>query len=294
MIKLDDILKSINFIELIGTPTRIIKRPAQLGARDIDENCIYWISDKNIDVQYDISVGTVICSRKLSHFHPDCTYIIVDNPRLSFRDIISNHFEVKLTPFISKFASIHPSATIGMGVTIDHFVVIEEGCVIGDGCTIGSHTVLKSNTVLGRSVKLGSNNTIGGVGFGYEKNIEGNFDLLPHLGNVEIADFVEVGNNTCIDRAVMGSTKIGQNVKIDNLVHIAHGVQIGDNSLIIAHAMIGGSTVIGKNVWFAPAASVLNKKTIADDAVIGLGAVVVKDVKKGETIIGNPGKPLIR
>jgi UDP-3-O-[3-hydroxymyristoyl] glucosamine N-acyltransferase len=294
MLKLENILGSIDYLELVGLKTRFIARPVQLGASDIDEHCIYWISDKKLELQETITVGTVICSRSLTHYHPDCTYIVVDNPRLAFKEVISTHFDVRPNPFISHLAFIHPTATIGKEVTIDHFAVIEEGCVIGDNCVIGSHTILKRNTILGKAVKLGSNNTIGGVGFGYEKDLEGNYDLLPHLGNVEIEDFVEVGNNTCIDRAVMGSTKLGRNVKVDNLVHIAHGVQIGENSLIIANAMIGGSTIIGKNVWFAPSASVLNKKTIADDAVIGLAAVVVKDVKQGEIIIGNPGKPLIK
>lgn len=294
MLRLDKILSTLNYLEIIGNTERLIARPVQVDADDIDENCIYWISDKRIDLQSTVSKGTVICSSKLTHFHPECTYIIVDNPRLAFKDIVSAHFDERPVPFISHLAFIHSTAILGTDVTVDHFAVIEEGCVIGDGCIIGSHTVLKRNTVLGKEVKLGSNNTIGGVGFGYEKDLEGNYGLLPHLGNVEIADFVEIGNNSCIDRAVMGSTKIGRHVKVDNLVHIAHGVQIGENSLIIAHAMIGGSTIIGKNVWFAPSASVLNKKTIEDDAVIGLAAVVVKNVKQGETIIGNPGKPLIK
>lgn len=294
MVVLQKILSTLNHLEVVGSLERTIARPVQADASDIDENCIYWISDKKLDLQHTISFGTIICSRNLTHFHPNCTYIVVDNPRLAFKDVVFTHFDVRSTPFISHLAFIHPTARIGKDVVIDHFVVIEEGCVVGDKCIIGSHTVLKRNTVLGKAVKLGSNNTIGGVGFGYEKDLEGNYGLLPHLGNVEIADFVEVGNNTCIDRAVMGSTKISRHVKVDNLVHIAHGVQIGENSLIIANAMIGGSTIIGKNVWFAPSASVLNKKSIADDAVIGLAAVVIKDVKQGEIIIGNPGKPLIK
>lgn len=294
MIKLAAILATLNYPELVGKAERTISRPVQADADDIDENCIYWISDKKLDLQHKVTTGTVICSRNLSFFHPDCTYILVDNPRLAFKDVVSAHFDQRPAPFISHLAFIHPLAVIGNGVTIDHFAVIEAGCIIGDGCVIGSHTVLKRNTILGKEVKIGANNTIGGVGFGYEKDLEGNYGLLPHLGNVVIEDFVEVGNNSCIDRAVMGSTKIGRHVKVDNLVHIAHGVQIGENSLIIAHAMIGGSTVIGKNVWFAPSAAVLNKKTIGDDAVIGLAAVVVKDVKQGEIIVGNPGKPLVK
>ena len=116
--------------------------------------------------------------------------------------------------------------------------------------------------------------------------------MIPHIGNVVLGNNVEIGNNSCIDRAVLGSTILHDNVKVDNLVHIAHGVVIGKNSLIIANAMVAGSATIGEHVWVAPSASILNKKSIANNAVIGMGAVVLKNVNEGETIIGNPGKPL--
>ena len=109
-----------------------------------------------------------------------------------------------------------------------------------------------------------------------------------------IEDNVEVGNNTCIDKAVLGSTKIMRNVKIDNLVHIAHGVKIGENSLIIANSVIAGSTIIGKNVWVAPTANIKNNLTIGDNSTIGISAVVLKNVAENSIIIGNPGRELIK
>jgi UDP-3-O-[3-hydroxymyristoyl] glucosamine N-acyltransferase len=154
--------------------------------------------------------------------------------------------------------------------------------------------VLKYGTKIHDNAKIGANCTIGGVGFGYELDEEKKYVLLPHLGNVVLKSFVEIGNNTCIDRAVMGSTILEENVKVDNLVHIAHGVVIGKNSLIIANSMIAGSTKIGENVWVAPSVSILNKKTISDNSYIGMGAVVIKDVKENETIVGNPGKALVK
>jgi UDP-3-O-[3-hydroxymyristoyl] glucosamine N-acyltransferase len=150
--------------------------------------------------------------------------------------------------------------------------------------------VLLKGTHVGDDVIIGCNNTIGGTGFGYEKNEAGNYTVMPHLGNVVIHNKVEIGNNTCIDRAVIGSTIIGENVKIDNLVHIAHGVVIGKNSLIIANAMIGGSTVIGENCWVAPSASIINKGQIGDQATVGMGAVVTKPVEKDATVAGNPAR----
>jgi UDP-3-O-[3-hydroxymyristoyl] glucosamine N-acyltransferase len=103
-------------------------------------------------------------------------------------------------------------------------------------------------------------------------------------------EYVEIGNNTCVDRAVMGSTFLRKNVKVDNLVHIAHGCDIGENSLVIANAMVAGSVQMGKNCWIAPSSSILNKVKIAHDATIGMGAVILKDVQKGEVVVGNPGK----
>lgn len=130
------------------------------------------------------------------------------------------------------------------------------------------------------------------MGFGYEKNEQGDYEVLPHIGNVIIKDNVEIGNNNCIDRAVLGSTILHKNVKVDNLVHIAHGVVIDENSLIIAHAMIGGSTEIGKNVWVSPGALIINKLKVEDNSLIGMGAVVVRKVDKNTVVAGNPAKYL--
>jgi UDP-3-O-[3-hydroxymyristoyl] glucosamine N-acyltransferase len=195
-------------------------------------------------------------------------------------------------PFVSDKCVIDPSVTLGKGVTIRAGAVLERNCYVGDGSIIDSNTVVKRGTVIGKRVKIGANNTIGGEGFGYEKDESGQFEVLPHLGNVVIEDDVEIGNNTTIDRAVIGSTIIRRNAKIDNLVHIAHGVEIGENSLVIANAMVAGSCIIGKNAWIAPSASVLNKITVGDDAVVGIGAVVLKNVSDGETVVGNPAKDI--
>jgi UDP-3-O-[3-hydroxymyristoyl] glucosamine N-acyltransferase len=152
--------------------------------------------------------------------------------------------------------------------------------------------VIKKNTVIEANSSVGCNCTIGGVGFGYEKNSDGDFELIPHIGNVVLKNNVEVGNNTTIDRAVLGSAILHENVKVDNLVHIAHGVQIGRNSMIIANFMIAGSVIIGENSWIAPSSSILYKVVIEENVTVGLGAVVLKNVPKGDVIVGNPGRKL--
>ena len=118
------------------------------------------------------------------------------------------------------------------------------------------------------------------------------YELFPHLGGLVIEDHVHLGNNTCIDRGSLKDTIIHQGVKIDNLVHIAHNVTIGKNSLIIACSMIAGSVVIGENCWVAPSSSVRNGIYIGDNTTIGLGSVVTKSVGADETVAGNPAVPL--
>ncbi len=276
-----------------------------LNVRSIDDilfdaNTLGWCSDKNIHFLEKLSEGTVLISKELSVEFFKLTsenklnLIVVDNPRLSFAEILRVFFIEQ-----PKYGQIHISVVINESVKINlekvniaPNVVIEKDVVIGDNVIIGANTVIKSGTIIESNTKIGSNCTIGGVGFGYEPNSEGIFELIPHIGYVILKSDVEIGNNVCIDRAVLGSTILESGVKVDNLVHIAHGVHIGENSLIIAHAMIAGSVKIGKNVWVAPCASIKQKIKIGDNSFIGLGSVVLKDVQSYETVAGVPAKAL--
>jgi len=141
-------------------------------------------------------------------------------------------------------------------------VVVDNDCLIGENVRIGHNTVILPSTIVGDNVSIGCNCTIGNTGFGYEKDNDGVYKKIAHLGNVIIEDNVDIGNNTCIDRAVLGSTIIGENTKIDNLVHIAHGVKIGRNCLIIANSMIAGSVVIADNCHISPSVSILNQNLL--------------------------------
>ncbi len=294
MVILKEIIENIKSIEFIGDDTTIINDIIQLDKTNKRSDVIYWCNDKNMDLLSSCETGTIICSDKIKetdYIKRNCNYIIVENPRAVFAQVLKDFFmpENEISA-ISQKASIHPSVKIGENVFVGDFTVIEKNCVIGDNTYIGYNNTILAKTVIGNAVKIGNNNTIGGIGFGYEKDENGNYEVLPHIGNVLICDKVEIGNNTCIDRAVLGSTVLHENVKVDNLVHIAHGVTIGENSLIIAHAMIGGSTKIGKNVWVAPGALIINKVKVEDDSLIGMGAVVVKRVEKKTIVAGNPAR----
>ena len=273
-----------------------MRKVLSIDDSNYDSSCIGWCSDKNASLLEGVSSGNVLVSKELYEqvSLPQLNLIVVDTPRRAFAQILKEFFTKKLV-----FGSVSDSSKIDSTVTYDatkviigHNVVIEEDVQIGNNVIIGHNTVVKSGSVLENNVSIGSNCTIGGVGFGYELTDSGEYEVIPHIGNVVLSNNVEIGNNVCIDRAVMGSTFLDVNVKVDNLVHIDHGVQVGENSLVIAHAMIAGSVNIGKNVWVAPSSAVRQKLTIDDNALVGLGSVVVKNLEKGTVVAGVPAKPI--
>jgi len=267
---------------------------------EFNKSSLGWCSLKNIDLLLKLNSGTVLLSSELAEeylkINPVFSFntIIVSNPRKCFADVIRHFFMEELEwRGVHSSAVIHPTVEFDESLTtIEPNVVIEKNVIIGKRVIIGANTVIKSRTVIHDDVKIGSNNTIGGVGFGYEPNEEGVYELIPHLGNVILKEKVEIGNNTCIDRAVLGSTILGENVKVDNLVHIAHGVRIGSNSLVIAHAMIAGSVQVGENTWVSPCASIKQKLKIGDNVTVGMGSVVLKDVENGDVVAGVPSKKI--
>lgn len=291
MVSIDNLVKLIEPKDVIGNNSLYISNAIQLDITNKRDDVLMWASSKNSAKLSEVEHGVIICnSIEKIDVHPNCTYLICENPRLAFQKALTHFFIPKRETGIALSAFIAKSAKLGEGIFIGQNVVIEDGCLIGDNTTIGHNTVIKNDTVIGSNVVIGSNNVIGGVGFGYEKDETGVFVFIPHLGNVIIKDNVEIGNNTCIDRAVLGSTILEKNVKIDNLVHIAHGVFIDENSLVIANAMVAGSVRIGKNSWIAPSSSILNQKTVGNNATVGLGAVVVKDVADNTVVMGSPAE----
>ena len=154
--------------------------------------------------------------------------------------------------------------------------------------------VLNFNVVYPKYVKVGEGCTIGGEGFGYERDTNGNPIHIPHFGQVIIGEHVHIHNQVNIDRGVLSDTIIGEHTKIDSFVHIAHGAKIGKRCLITSHAVIAGSCVIGDDVYIGIGAQIRNKVKIGNGAFIGMGAVVTKDVEDGATVIGNPAKPMAK
>jgi UDP-3-O-[3-hydroxymyristoyl] glucosamine N-acyltransferase len=294
MINLSKIILVLNDCEFIGDHNAAVNIPINFDHANRDSCALMWIKQSKIENLYFLEAGTVICPSEVDRtkINPNVNYFISQNPRQSFAKVLRTFFIPLRKTGISKTSFIHETVKIGDNASIGHFVTIHENVVIGSNVYIDDHTVIKENTVIGSNVIIGANCTIGGVGFGYEQDETGDYELIPHIGNVLINDYVEIGNNSTIDRAVMGSTILEENVKVDNLVHIAHGVNIGRNSMIIANAMVAGSVQVGENVWVAPSSSIINGITIGKNAIIGLGAVIVKHVVEKDIIIGNPGRSI--
>jgi len=293
-IELSDIRKVVSVIRIKGNDNFLVRRVIKFNPDNVDADSLMWLSDKNKQLLQSLNFGIVLCTDKAAESYTGgATLLICENPRFAFQSVASSYFTRKKIAAISPLSSIHSSVIIGRNCTIGNYVTIEEGCVIGDNVIIGHNTTILYDTQIHNDVVIGNNSTIGGVGFGYEKDPDtGKYQFIPHLGNVIIKSGVEIGNNTCVDRAVLGSTLLCENVKVDNLVHIAHGVVVGENSLVIANAMVAGSVEIGKNCWIAPSVSIINQKSVGDDVVVGIGSLVLQDVPTGATVLGVPAEEI--
>lgn len=260
------------------------------------ETTLDWVNSNKLDKQIIaektlakvVLVDTsVVYSDELKNQNK--TLIYVKNPKYALSIIGNNFFVGKIQPEIHNTAIISDKAKIGENVYIGPY------CVIGD-VEIGNNTIILSNVRIYDNVQIGNNcfikegSVIGGAGFGYEIDENGNRFRFPQIGGVIIGNNVEIGSNTCIDRGALSDTIIKDYVKIDNLCHIAHNVEIGENSMIIACSEISGSCCIGKNSWISPNVSIRDWRKIGNNSLVGIGSVVVKDVPENEIWMGNPAR----
>jgi UDP-3-O-[3-hydroxymyristoyl] glucosamine N-acyltransferase len=193
--------------------------------------------------------------------------------------------------FIAAFAYIGENAKTGNNVKIFPNAVIGENVSIGNNVTIHAGVIIYSDCVLGNNVTIHSGSIIGSDGFGFAPNADGSYQKIPQLGNVIIEDDVEIGSNTTIDRATIGSTIIKKGVKIDNLIQIAHNVEIGENTVIAAQVGISGSTKIGKGVMMGGQSGTIGHIVIADGIKIAARTGITKEFKEGGiTLSGYPAR----
>ncbi len=195
--------------------------------------------------------------------------------------------------YLGEFAFIGEHARIGNDVKIYPQVYVGDGCVVGDGTTLYPGVKLYRNTVVGKRCILHAGAVIGADGFGFAPQEDGHYEKIPQVGNVLIDDDVEIGANTTIDRSTMGSTRIHKGVKLDNLVHLAHNVEVGENSALAAQVGVSGSTHLGKNCVVGGQSGFVGHLHIADGSKFGGQCGVMGDIKvENQEFMGTPIQPL--
>lgn len=217
--------------------------------------------------------------------------IRVNNPKVALAEIGNQFFVEHPKAGIHPTAIIDPDAKIGKNVSIGAYCVIGKA-TIGDNSVLDSNVRVYDDTVMGKGCVIKAGAVLGGAGFGYEKDADGNKFRFPQIGQLIMGDYVEVGANTCIDRGALADTVIGNFTKINNLCHIAHNNKIGKNVTITGCVNVSGSNVIDDDVWIAPNSSIRGWVHIEKGSTVGMGAVVVKNIPEGETWVGNPAHKL--
>ena len=243
----------------------------------------------------------------------DIPLLRVENPYQSFLKVLVAFHPV--TPVaekgISKFADISDSAAIGKEPSISAFVSVGSGSFIGDNTqiqpnvTIGqnvrignnviiySNVSIRENCVIGNNVIVQNGAVIGSDGFGFAPNRSA-YDKIPQVGNVIIEDDVEIGANTCIDRGTLGSTVIRKGVKLDNLLQVAHNVEIGANTVIAAQTGISGSTKIGPRCMIGGQVGFVGHIKVGDRCMIGAQAGIAGNLKDGSIVTGTPSREIAK
>lgn len=235
------------------------------------------------------------------------TLIRVENPYIALAQLLEMYQKSQpLKSGISSLASIDASAKIGKNVYIGDFTVIESNVVIKDNvriypqCYIGDNVVVEQGTVLFAGVKIYNNSVIGthctlhsGVvigadGFGFAPQSDNNYMKVAQIGNVILEDHVEIGANTTIDRATMGSTIVRKGVKLDNLIQVAHNVEIGENTVIAAQSGIAGSSKVGKNCMIGGQVGISGHLSVGDEVKIAAQSGLTTNIKDKQIIMGSP------
>ena len=259
---------------------------------------------------YQTEASAVIISKDLTLKKPVKTSLIrVSDPYLAFTILLQKYQElvekketgiqvpsyvadnahISENVFVGRFTQVDAGCRIGKNSQIYDRVSIGKNVTIGCDCKIFPGVVIYKDCVIGNNVIIHANSVIGSDGFGHAPQADGTFKSIPQLGNVVIEDDVSIGSNTTIDRATMGSTIIRKGVKIDNLVQIAHNVEIGSNTAIAAQTGISGSTKVGENCLIAGQVGVAGHITIAPKTIVTGQSGVTKSVKKpGQTLGGTP------
>ena len=201
---------------------------------------------------------------------------------------IDKSSKISDSSFIGSFSTVGENSVIGEKCIIENQVFIGNNVEIGNGCLIYPGVKILDDTIIGQNCIIHSSTTIGSDGFGFAPNDDGSYKKIPQTGNVVIGDNVEIGSNSTIDRATLGSTIISNGVKLDNQIQVAHNVEIGENTAIAAQSGVAGSTKIGKNCMIGGQVGIIGHIKIGDNVKIQAQAGVTSNIESNSRVTGTP------
>ena len=293
--------------EIVGNAEVEVNSLAKIEEGKKGDLC-FLANDKYTPHIYTTKASIIIVNTSfISDTEITATLIKVEDAYSSFSQLLELYNKMQFNEVgISKKADIDKNSSIGdtvfigaftsicEGVSIGNNVKIHPNCYIGKNVTIGDNSIIYPNVSIYHNCKIGNNNiihsgvVIGSDGFGFAPNAENNYYKISQIGNVIIGDDVEIGANTTIDRATMGSTKLGKGVKLDNLIQIAHNVEVGEHTVIAAQAGVAGSSKIGKNCMIGGQTAVSGHLTIADEVKIAGQSGIASSITQVGKIVQGP------
>jgi UDP-3-O-[3-hydroxymyristoyl] glucosamine N-acyltransferase len=315
-VKIDEIIHDLRekqiFLEVTGDTSKSINGISAI--EDAKATDLVFVDKKEyLPIIEDRKPAVVVTSKGLKQLFSGIeNLVLLITPNVSLAHAILKQKYAPRDFSLSGWTDIHPSAVIHETATVGENTVIEPKVVVGQNvkigkncrimagtvlendCCLGDHTTIHPNVVigynceLGNHVVIGSGTVIGSEGYGYAQDGKRQSHAIPQTGNVVIEDHVRLGANNCVDRATYHSTRIGTGTKIDNLCHIAHNVQIGENCLLTAMLCVAGSTKIGNRVITSGQTGILDHMTVTDDVVLVHRAGVSRDVEAPGTYAGFP------
>ncbi|MDR2936905.1 MAG: UDP-3-O-(3-hydroxymyristoyl)glucosamine N-acyltransferase [Rikenellaceae bacterium] len=257
-----------------------------------DSRATIVMVNKDFSAQYPVSATLVRVEDAYAAFARLLDLYVANKPRksgISPQSAVAPSATVGEGAYVGEFACISPGATIGKNAQIFPQVYVGDGVKIGDNATLYPGVKIYEECVLGDNVTIHAGTVIGGDGFGFAPQADGTYKKIPQIGNVVIEDWVEVGANTCIDRATMGSTVIRRGTKLDNLIQIGHNVQVGESTVVAAQAGIAGSTKVGARCMFGGQVGLAGHIMIADGVQVASQSGIANTVKKeGVRLMGAP------
>ncbi len=299
--KINKPISAAELIRQIDLPARIFGDGAQTfsGVSSLDHTtadalCFCALAENSEALIGNSPAKVIICDEKVLPIEKlsSKTLILTANPMLYFIRALKLFFPSLVQKGIASSAVIEPGAEVAADVSIDHFVVVQSGARIESGCVIESGARILRDSVIGENSRIGANSVIGAEGLAFGKNSDASYETMPHLGRAVLGNDVWVGANTTIVKGILTDTIVGRGTKIGNHVNIGHNVKIGENCFIAAASVLCGSSKIGNRVWLAAACVLLNKINVGSDALVGIGAVVSKDVAPGNHVMGFPARPI--